>query len=278
VPEYRFPERAASALAILYQRTEYLARRLGKESRVPSPLPGIDRARAASALAIQAKQPAREAESFLPAEAFFDLLAAYSIPVPAVALARTAEEAAALAAEIGFPVALKIASPDLAHKSEFGGVLLNLGETGAVQRGIQAMVARVTALRPEVRILGAHVQQFIPAGQEVIIGAVQDPQFGPLVMFGSGGMEVEAMQDVAFALAPLGREEAGDLIESTWAGRRLHGYRSLPPADREAVLDVVLRLAQLAADFPKLVEVEINPLRVLAHGVVAVDGRGKMHT
>jgi succinyl-CoA synthetase beta subunit len=214
-------------------------------------------------------------ESFLLAEAFFDLLAAYSIPVPAVALARTAEEAAALAAEIGFPVALKIASPDLTHKSEFGGVLLNLGETGAVQLGFQAMVAQVTALRPEVRILGAHVQQFIPAGQEVIIGAVQDPQFGPLVMFGSGGMEVEAMQDVAFALAPLDKKEARDLIESTWAGRRLHGYRSLPPADQ--------RLSWKSCcdwrNYPpisRVARVEINPLRVLTHGVVAVDGRGKL--
>jgi acetyltransferase len=178
--------------------------------------------------------------------------------------------------KIGFPVALKIAAPDLVHKSEFGGVLLNLEDASAVQRGFQSMIAQVTALRPETRILGVHVQQFIPAGQEVIIGAVQDPQFGPLVMFGSGGVEVEGMQDVAFALAPLSKEEARDLIQSTWAGRRLHGYRSLPPADREAVLEVLLRLAQLAADFPGLAEIEINPLRVLDQGAVAVDGRGKL--
>ena len=275
LPEYRFPERAASALAVLSQRTEYLARRSGEESQETPPLPGIDRNQAR---AILARQPAEEKGSFLLPETLFGLLAAYGIPVPAAALARTAEEAAALAVEIGFPVALKIASPDLVHKSEFGGVLLNLEDAGAVRRGFQAMVAQVTAVRPEARILGAHVQQFIQAGQEVIIGAVQDPQFGPLVMFGSGGVEVESMQDVAFALAPLSKEEAGDLIQSTWAGRRLHGYRSLPPADREAVLEVLLRLAQLAADFPELVEVEINPLRVLAQGVAAVDGRGKLHT
>jgi acetyltransferase len=115
----------------------------------------------------------------------------------------------------------------------------------------------------------------IPTGQEVITGAIQDPQFGPLVMFGSGGVEVEGLKDVAFALAPLTGEEAEHLLESTWAGRRLRGYRNLLPADQQAVLDVLLRLAQFAADFPKISEIEINPLRVLqqGEGAYAVDVR-----
>jgi acetyltransferase len=116
-----------------------------------------------------------------------------------------------------------------------------------------------------------------PAGQEVIVGIVQDPQFGPLVMFGSGGVEVEGLKDVAFALAPLSRDEAKHLLDSTWAGRKLRGYRNLPPADRAAVVNVLLRLAQLAADFPQLAEIEINPLRALpdGQGAVAVDVRIK---
>jgi acetyltransferase len=112
----------------------------------------------------------------------------------------------------------------------------------------------------------------------VIIGVVQDQQFGPLVMFGSGGLEVEGLKDVAFALAPLSPEGAEYLLESTWAGRKLRGYRSIPPADRPAVLDVLGRLAQMAADFPQIDEMEINPLRVLPHGqgAYALDVRSRL--
>jgi acetyltransferase len=115
-------------------------------------------------------------------------------------------------------------------------------------------------------------------GQDVIIGAVQDQQFGPLVMFGSGGTEVEGLKDVAFALAPMTGEEAEFLLESTWAGRRLKGYRNLSPADRESVLEALRRVAQLAADFPELAEIEINPLRVLGvgQGSVALDARARL--
>ena len=118
----------------------------------------------------------------------------------------------------------------------------------------------------------------ISEGQEVIVGALQDPQFGALVMFGSGGVEVEGLKDVAFGLAPLTQEEADHLLKSTWAGRKLSGYRNLQPADRQAVLQVLLRIAQLSADFPQLAEIEINPLRVLAkgRGLFAVDTRIRM--
>ena len=118
----------------------------------------------------------------------------------------------------------------------------------------------------------------IPAGQEVIVGAVQDAQFGPLVMFGSGGVEVEGLKDVAFALAPLTRDEAKRMLTDTWAGRKLDGYRQLPAADKTAVFDTLFRLGQLAADFPQFAEIEINPLRVLADGdgVFAVDARARI--
>ena len=117
----------------------------------------------------------------------------------------------------------------------------------------------------------------IPGGQEVIIGAVQDPQFGPLVMFGSGGVEVEGVKDVAFVLAPMTAEEAEFMLDSTWAGRRLAGYRNLPPADRSAVKEALMRLAQLAADYPQMSEIEINPLKVglEGQGACAVDVRAR---
>ncbi len=110
-------------------------------------------------------------------------------------------------------------------------------------------------------------------GHEVIIGAVRDEQFGPLIMFGAGGVDVEGQHDVAFGLAPLTRREAERLIEATFAGRRLRGFRGSPPTDREAVIDRVLRVAQLAIDFPQVAEIEINPLRVMEAGAVAIDAR-----
>jgi acetyltransferase len=118
----------------------------------------------------------------------------------------------------------------------------------------------------------------VPAGQEVIVGVKRDPQFGPLVMFGSGGVEVEGLKDVAFALAPLLPSEAEWLLQRTWAGRKLAGFRSIPPADREAVLEILQRLAQLAFDLPEIAEIEINPLRALApgQGAVALDVRVKL--
>jgi succinyl-CoA synthetase beta subunit len=120
-----------------------------------------------------------------------------------------------------------------------------------------------------------HVQRMLPAGQEVILGALQDDQFGSMVMFGSGGVEVEGLNDVAFALAPLTPADADHLLESTWAGRKLNGFRHLPPADKEMVLESLYRLGQLAADFPQLAEIEINPLRVLpaGQGAYAIDIR-----
>jgi acetyltransferase len=125
---------------------------------------------------------------------------------------------------------------------------------------------------------GVYVQPMVAEGQDVIIGVVRDPQFGPLVMFGAGGVEVEGRGDVAFALAPLTRSDATYLLDATWAGRKLRGFRHLPPADRDAVTDVLLRIAHLAADLPQLAEVEINPLRVLpeGEGAIAVDARIRM--
>jgi acetyltransferase len=268
VPEYRFPERAASALAILAQRAEYLA----EPPAAPVTLDKIDREAARAALA---RQPAGQ---FLPQSAVYQLLDAYAIPRPAFELAQSADEAAALAAEMGYPVALKIAAPEITHKSDVGCVLLNLADEAAARQGYEKVVANGRQANPAAEIEGVYVQPMIAAGQELILGAVRDPQFGPIIMFGSGGVEVEGLRDVAFALAPLTAEEADKLIKATWAGRKLGGYRNLPPADYDQVVDCLLRLGQLAADWPELAEIEINPLRVLAagQGAWAIDGRARM--
>jgi acetyltransferase len=122
------------------------------------------------------------------------------------------------------------------------------------------------------------VQAYVPTGQDVIVGFVRDPQFGPLLMFGAGGTEVEALKDVSFALAPLSRTEAEEMVDQTWAGRRLRGYRSTPAVDREAVIESLLRISQLALENPQVIELEINPLRVQAvgSGAQAIDVRLRM--
>ncbi len=267
VPEYRFPERAAAALAAMVDRSDALAFARAEPVRVEP----ADPQRVAEIL--------RGCESgFLTPETGQRILEAYGIPTAALTLASSAEQACAWARRIGYPLALKIASPDIPHKSDVGGVQLNVADEAALRAAWEAITRRVSAALPNARIAGLHLQRMIPAGQEVIVGSARDPQFGPLVMFGSGGIEVEGLKDVAFALAPLTRPEAEHMLAETWAGRKLAGFRNLPPADRAAALDVLFRLAQLAHDFPALAEIEINPLRVLpaGQGALAVDVRVRL--
>jgi acetyltransferase len=190
-------------------------------------------------------------------------------------LATSSDEAVKYAHELGYPVVLKIASPDVTHKSDIGGVILNLVDSEAVSTGYSKIISNTNAAFPHSKIEGVYIQPMLPAGQEVILGAIQDTQVGSLVMFGSGGVEVEGLKDVAFSLAPLTLQDAEWMLENTWAGHRLHGFRNLPPADRKAVLDVLILLGKLSADFPQLAEIEINPLRVFpaSQGTAALDVR-----
>ncbi|UCC53209.1 MAG: acetate--CoA ligase family protein, partial [Anaerolineaceae bacterium] len=265
IPVYPFPERAAAALAALARRADYLA----QEQQEPAPPEGINPEKARRLLATA--EP-----GWLSQELAHGLLEAYGIPTPAAALARTAAEAKAIAQEIGFPVVLKIVSPQITHKSDVGGVVLDLVDGEAVTSAFAAMVARTRAAHQGAEIAGVLVQRMIKGGQEVIAGVTRDAQFGPLVMFGSGGVEVEGLEDVAFALAPLTEAAAQRLLHETWAGKKLAGHRDIPPADRAGALDILIRLGQLACDLPQLVEIEINPLLVLGAGVSAVDVRARL--
>lgn len=267
VPDYRFPERAASALRVLVRRAEQLRTPLG-EPEVP---PGID---AAAARTLLAAQPSID-HGFLEGQQAAQVLAAYGIQVPETVLATTAEQAEAASRRMAGPVALKVASPDIVHKSDGGGVLLEVMPGEAVRRGFASILRAAGQAHPQAELQGVLVQPMAPRGQDVIVGVVRDAQFGPLVMFGSGGIEVEGLQDVAFALAPLSRSEANDLLQATWAGRKLAGFRSLPPADRQATVEVILRMGQLMVDLPEVEEVEVNPLRVLpdGQGALALDAR-----
>ncbi len=271
IPEYRFPERAASALAVLAQRTEYLARAKAE----PILLSNIDKEKAKSILEQEIQKDPGKDQGLLPNNVTRQLLEIYGIPSPPDGLAQSASQAVDLAKQIGFPVAMKIASPDISHKTDIGGVLLGLQDERSVAEGFEQITANARQANPAATILGVIVQSMIPQGQEVIFGVVQDPQFGPLLMFGSGGIEVEGLKDVAFALAPVTDEEIETILEGTWAGRKLKGYRNLPPADRSAVKQVIARLAQLAWDIPQIQEIEVNPLRVMERGIYALDVRAR---
>ncbi len=273
IPEYRFPERSASSLAILVERAEFLNR----SQETPADF-SQGTAQAGREL-LQAWLSNRRLPSigFLPQAAVLELAQICGIHTPPTGIAASPDEAVKLANKYGYPVAMKIVSEDIAHKSDAGGVLLHLSGAEAVSQGFAAILENARALQPLAEVQGVSIQPMYLSGQDVIIGAVQDPQFGPLVMFGSGGVEVEGLNDVAFALAPLTQAEALHMLEKTWAGRKLNGYRNIPPADRQAVIDCLLRISQLAANLPELVEFEINPLRVFApgEGALALDIRAR---
>jgi acetyltransferase len=252
IPTFPFPERAASALRVLVERSKYLAtetrgrRELFKSPPLSVPVANLD-----------------------------ELLAAYNIPVAPIKLARDENEATVIAHELGYPIVMKIASPDILHKSDVGGVVLNIKDAESLLGAYTQVMKAVKEAKPEARIEGIHLQRQIPDGQEVIVGAVRDPQFGPLMMFGSGGVEVEGLKDVSFALAPLIQAEALKMIRRTWAGRKLGGFRNISPADEESVIDVLINLSHLVLEDETIEEIEINPLRVLHKGAVAVDVRVK---
>jgi len=254
IATYPFPERAAEALSILARRAEFILTLPSVATQPGRPFPKPDTALDA------------------PPES---LLAAYGITTLLPKLAHTPDEAATLAADLGFPVAMKISSPDISHKSDVGGVILNIKTAADARSGYTQVTRAAVAASPGARISGVTVQKQAPPGQEVIVGVFRDRTFGPLVMFGSGGVETEGLKDVAFALAPLATPEAEHLLQQTWAGRRLDGFRNLPPADKSAVVSALVCLSWLVWDHPELAEIEINPLRVLTRGAVAVDVRAR---
>jgi acetyltransferase len=194
------------------------------------------------------------------------ILAAYGFDLVPGDLAQDAEQAGAIVEQIGFPVAVKIVSRQVLHKSDSGGIALNLASREAVIEAVQTMKNRIRQAVPDVEIEGYLVEQMAPAGMEVIVGMRRDPTFGPLMMFGLGGVYVELFKDVGFGVAPLTRDRARQMIQTTKAGRLLQGYRGGPVYDSDGVVDAIGRLSRLAVDFPEISEVEINPLLVLPKG------------
>jgi acetyltransferase len=200
---------------------------------------------------------------------------AYGLRIPRSILAKNADEAVAAAEIIGYPVVMKIASPDILHKSDIGGVRLNIRDADQVRDFFDLLVYRAQRYMADARIWGVLVQEMAARGKEVIIGVNRDPQFGPLLMFGLGGIYVEVLKDVIFRIAPVSRQEATDMIDEIRSYHLLRGVRGERPADLEGIIDTILRVSQLVTDFPEIVEMDINPLTVYdeGRGAVAVDMR-----
>ncbi|MGQ9491008.1 MAG: acetate--CoA ligase family protein [Anaerolineae bacterium] len=279
LPAYTFPEDAVAAFGALWRRARWLHRGapcgVALEAEAGPEATSLQMARArrevqnALLLARSAGRLVLDAVEAQP------LLAAYGIPIPREALATSPADAARFATDIGFPVALKLISPDILHKTDIGGVILNVQSPEAASVGFEALVARAGAAHPGARIRGVQVQQMVLGGQEVIIGVKRDPTFGPLIMFGLGGVYVEALRDVSFRLAPLTRADAEEMIDEVKSAKLLAGLRGAPPADRAALGDAIVCIGRLAADHPEIVELDVNPLLVLprGQGAVAVDVR-----
>ncbi|WP_337997086.1 acetate--CoA ligase family protein [Oleispirillum naphthae] len=202
------------------------------------------------------------------------VLSAYGLPTPQTALTTTAKEAAAAATKIGFPVVLKIASPQISHKSDVGGVKVGLASADEVAAAFTAITAQAARMRPDAKIAGCLVQEMAPKGcKELIIGFKRDPRFGPLLMFGLGGIYVEILKDISFRLAPVTRAEARAMIGEIKSYKLLAGARGEKPVNLQALEDILVAMSQMAMDFPEIVEADFNPVLVNAEKAIVADVR-----
>ena len=271
--DYATPEEAVRAFALLstYRRNQALL--LEAPTASESAAPDVAAARRLVDAALAA---GRTMLDEFEAKA---LLRAYAIPIVETRTSAPDPGAAADTADaVGYPVALKILSPEISHKTEVGGVALGLVDAAAVRHAAERMLAGVRTLRPQARITGFTVQRFVerPFAEELIVGSSIDPVFGPVLLFGAGGTAVEVRADRAIALPPLNRVVARDLIGRTRIARLLAGYRDHPPAAIDAISDTLIALSQMLADIPELAELDINPLLADADGVIALDARVRL--
>jgi acetyltransferase len=270
VPVYDTPDQAVLAFMHLVRYRGSRRALMETPPSVPEEfVPDVAAARALIAGALAS------GKDWLPQPEAKQLLSAYRIPVAETRTVADVAEAVDAAQAIGFPVAVKILSPNITHKSDVGGVALDLADAVQVRAAVEAMQARIAVAAPQVRVEGFVVQPMIhrPNAHELIIGASEDAQFGPVILFGHGGTAVEIMADRALALPPLNMRLAHDLIAQTRVSGVLHGYRNLPPADLDAIALTLIKVAQLVTDFAEIIELDINPLLADQDGVIALDAR-----
>ncbi|MGQ9475715.1 MAG: acetate--CoA ligase alpha subunit [Actinomycetota bacterium] len=266
IPNFQFPEEAVRTLRAMREYTEYLARPRRTLVRFE-----VDRGKVRETFDSVLAQGRRE---LVEVEAR-DVLAAYGLPVARTLLATNLEECIRAAREIGYPVVLKIASPLILHKTDVGGVVVDIRDTDALINAYEAVTSAARKFVPAASIWGVLVQEMLPPSRELIVGMSRDAQFGPLLMIGLGGIYVEVLGDVSFRLAPVSEEEARDMLRELKSYWLLKGTRGEKAADIDAVIESLLRVSQLVLDFPEIAEMDINPLRVLEEGkgCLAADAR-----
>jgi acetyl coenzyme A synthetase (ADP forming)-like protein len=198
---------------------------------------------------------------------------AYGIAVPQEGVVNSAEEAATLASQMGFPVVMKIVSPDILHKTDAGGVIVGVKSADEAKASYEKIIANARAYKADAEIVGVQVQQMLAGGQEVIIGAVTDGSFGKLVAFGMGGILVEVLKDITFRLAPVNKAEALSMLDGIQAAEMLKGVRGGEPVNREALADMIVRVSELINDYPEISELDLNPVFATKDGAIAADVR-----
>jgi acetyltransferase len=261
VPSYPFPENAVAALAKAAEYRELVKKPKGIVPRIK----GIGREKAHS-IVDRAMGCSKHRPFWLPAEDVVDLLNCYGITTIETSVAENADKAAAIAAKTGFPVVVKLNSSSITHKTDVGGVILDLNSKDEVKAAFNAIKDRLTAAGRESEMEGVAVQNMISGGVEIIAGVTQDPTFGPLMMFGLGGVQAELLKDIVLRLHPLTELDAGEMVSSIKMASLFEGFRGAPPSDVQAVKDLLLRLSAMVEDIPQIAELDFNPVKVLAKG------------
>ncbi|MCP3953199.1 MAG: acetate--CoA ligase family protein, partial [Desulfobacterales bacterium] len=257
IPVFKFPENAAKAFGALYRYSRWLNRQFLAEF---DPRHDVDRAREIIDTCLSRGQ------TYLGELDGLDLLKAYGFSTLPTRLAETADQAQAIAAEIGYPVVMKIVSPQIVHKSDAGGVKVGLASDQEVKEAYDTIVANARAYDPQAEITGVLVQKMAPKGVETILGANRYPVFGPLLMFGLGGVFVEIFKDVVFRLAPIKRNSARRMVRSIQGYQLLKGFRGSAPTDVKALEGALVSLSDMVTDHPEIMELDINPLLVHDEG------------
>ncbi|MDE3117511.1 MAG: GNAT family N-acetyltransferase [Nitrospirota bacterium] len=271
IPVYEFPETPALVLSKTAAYADWRAQPLGM-------IPDFDDLDLEQARRLCRRAVDARGAGWLSAEAMREVLTSARLPVAPGGLARTMDDAASLARRVGFPVAVKLASRTVVHKTEVGGVVLNLQDVDAVRRAFAQIRDRLALDNRLEAMDGVIVQPMVSGGVELMVGVTHDPLFGPLIAFGLGGIHVEILRDVCFRITPLTDRDASEMVRSIRGYRLLEGYRGHPPADLEAIEEVLLRVSRLVEEIPEITEVDLNPLFALppGQGCLIVDARIKV--
>jgi acetyl-CoA synthetase (ADP-forming) len=217
-------------------------------------------------LAMREKRNLTEAESY-------SLLSEYGIPVPKYLVAYSEKEATGAEEKLGFPLVMKIISPDIIHKSNLGGVAMNIINSLQIKKAYKNIISQVREKRPDAKIDGILLYKQAPKGVEVIVGMIRDPQFGPTVMFGLGGIFVEILKDVAFRVCPVERADIEEMLTEIEGIKMLQGYRGQPRCDVDSIIEIILQISRLALDYPVIKGIDLNPILVYDKGALVVDAK-----